>query len=127
MTPSSVVRVLLKFWLNLLSLSSEYKLKIEAADFLKNVAALYKPTCFSILEGRNFKKLVMFSKDSKGNRPQYLELKKVRGSWRKLRNFQLHNLYSLPFITRVRREMVGTCSLNGVKISNVYKIVVIKN
>lgn len=57
---------------------------------------------------------MIFRENSKGNRPQYLELKKVEGSWGKLCIYQLHNLYSLPYITRVRREMGGTWSLNGV-------------
>ena len=38
----------------------------------------------------------------------------MKGSWRKLHNYQLHDLYSLPYIIRVKREMDGTCSLNWV-------------
>jgi hypothetical protein len=56
----------------------------------------------------------MFRENSKGDRPQRLELKKVKGNLRKLCRYQLHNLYSLPYITRVRREMGGTCSLNEI-------------
>jgi hypothetical protein len=89
-------------------------MKMQAADFLKMMVTLYKPTCFSILESGHLQRLMMFREKSKGNRPQYLELKQVKGSWRKLCIYQLHNLYFLPYITRVKREMGGTCSLNGV-------------
>jgi len=53
---------------------------MEAADFLKTMVTLYQPTCFSILGGGNLQRLMMFRENIKGNRPQYLELKKVEGS-----------------------------------------------
>jgi len=49
---------------------------MEAADFLKTMVTVYKPTCFSILEVGNLQRLMMFRENSRGNRPQYLELKK---------------------------------------------------
>jgi len=53
---------------------------MEAADFLKRMVTLYKPTCFSILEGGSLQRFMMFREDCKDNRPQYLELKNVKGS-----------------------------------------------
>jgi hypothetical protein len=40
----------------------------------------------------------------------------VTGGWRKLRNKELHNLYSSPSIIRIiksRDEVGGTCGTNG--------------
>jgi hypothetical protein len=48
------------------------------------------------------------------------------GGWRKLRNEELHNLYSSPSIIRMiksRRLRGGACSTNGEK-RNAYRILV---
>jgi hypothetical protein len=78
------------------------------------MVTVYKPTCFSILDSGHFQRLMIFRENSKGNRPQYLELEKSEMKLEKIMYLSVHNLYSLPYITRVRREMGGTCSLNGV-------------
>jgi len=60
---------------------------MEAADVLKTMVTLYKLTHFNILENGNLQSLMMFREDSKSNIIQYLELKRVKGSWRKLHNY----------------------------------------
>jgi len=60
---------------------------MEAADFLKTVVTLYKLTRFNFLENGNLQSLMMFGEERKGNRTQFLELKRVKRSWGKLHNY----------------------------------------